>query len=386
MPQSLLPIAMSQLGQDGSKYQSWARIGNNDWCAAFVSWCADQAGYTMDQSAMSPSIYDHPQTTFPENLFPMYVVCGRGAAWFRAGGRLMPSKGHGGNYTPNPGDIIFFAWDGNPYVPELWHTGIVKSVSNGRIYTVEGNNKGGVGIPLVREDDYSEYSTDVCWFGVMNGAALTVSDYVIAAICGNFWRESTVNPGIWESLIPSTWDHVYNYDGIGGYGLGGFTNIAGATVQRLLAYHDWCVANGYSEDDGNAQLYYIIFVERCWKAIYHNDEFDEWLSTTETDLYTLTDEWCRWWEGNPGDHMDERFAHAQTAYDYIQQHKSDDPSGYTWVTGNFFCSEPQILNNIMCLYFWFTSYYTPGGGGGGGKKERNKRLPIWMMLRNPVLY
>ena len=374
MPQSLLPIAQSQLGQSGSKYQSWAAIGSGDWCAAFVSWCADQAGYNL---------VDWTDVTSNPNDFPFYVTVGRGARWFNWNNRLQYSRAHGGNYTPNPGDIIYFAWDSNPDLVELWHTGIVESVNNGRIYTVEGNT----GDPRrVRRNDYDIYDPDVICFGMMNGTALTVSDYVIAAICGNFWRESTVNPGIWESLVPSTWDHVYNYDGIGGYGLGGFTNIAGATVQRLLAYHNWCVANGYSEDDGSAQLYYIILVERCWKAIYQNPDFDAWLNTTETDLYTLTDELCRWWEGNPGDHMDERFAHAQTAYDYIQQHKSDDPSGYTWVTGNFFCSQQQILNNIMCLYFWFTSYYTPGGGGGGGKKERNKRLPIWMMLRSPNLY
>jgi hypothetical protein len=85
--------------------------------------------------------------------------------------------------------------------------------------------------------------------------------------------------------------------------------------------------------------------------------------------------------------MDERSAHAQTAYDYIQAHKGDNPSDYTWVTGNFFCSESQILNNIMCLYFWFTNYYTPGGGGGdGGGGKRKGRIPIWMMLRSPHLY
>ena len=27
--------------------------------------------------------------------------------------------------------------------------------------------------------------------------------YVIAAICGNFYQESTVNPGIWEGLTPN---------------------------------------------------------------------------------------------------------------------------------------------------------------------------------------
>lgn len=378
MPVSLLPIAQSQLGQSGGKYQSWANIGSQDWCAAFVSWCADQAGYNF---------VDWTDITSNPNDFPFYVTVGRGARWFNWNNRLQYSRAHGGNYTPNPGDIIFFAWDSNPDLVELWHTGIVESVTNGRIFTVEGNT----GDPRkVRRNDYDVYDPDVICFGMMNGTALTVSDLVIAAMCGNFWRESTVNPGIWESLTPMPWDFVYAYTGVGGFGLGGFTNTfqpsTGQVDWRLRNYHDWCVQNGYSEDDGNAVLYYIVFVERLWAGHYQNDDFDTWLNSTETDLYTLVDQWCTYWEGVPGDHMTERFDYAQRALQYIQDHKNDDPTQYTWIAGNWYSTEPQILNNIMCLYFWFTSYYTPGGGGGGGKKPRNKRLPVWMMLRAPDLY
>ena len=377
MPQSLLPIAESQLGQSGGKYQSWAAIGSGDWCAAFVSWCADQAGYNL---------VDWTDVTSDPNDFPFYVTVGRGARWFNWNNRLQYSRAHGGNYTPNPGDIIFFAWDSNPDLVELWHTGIVQSVTNGRIYTVEGNT----GDPrLVRRNDYDVYDPDVICFGMMNGTNLTVTDYVIAAICGNFWRESTVNAGIWESLIVMPWDYIYNYEdpNKGGYGIGGFTNTQGpyGTDMRLLRMHDWCVANGYAVDDGSAQMYYIVFVERLWAGVYNNDSFDDYLNSTETDLYTLVDQWCRYWEGVPGNAMPERYAYAQRAYDYIQQHKTDDPRNYHWIAGNRFLYEAEILNNIMCLYFWFTTYYTPSGGGGD-KPKRNKRLPIWMMLRSPTLY
>ena len=378
MPQSLLPIAESQLGQSGGKYQSWAAIGSGDWCAAFVSWCANQAGYNL---------VDWTDVTSDPNDFPFYVTVGRGARWFNWNNRLQYSRAHGGNYTPNPGDIIFFAWDSNPDLVELWHTGIVQSVTNGRIYTVEGNT----GDPrLVRRNDYDVYDPDVICFGMMNGTNLTVTDYVIAAICGNFWRESTVNAGIWESLIVMPWDYIYNYEdpNKGGYGIGGFTNTQGpyGTDMRLLRMHDWCVANGYAVDDGSAQMYYIVFVERLWAGVYNNDSFDDYLNSTETDLYTLVDQWCRYWEGVPGNAMPERYAYAQRAYDYIQQHKTDDPRNYHWIAGNRFLYEAEILNNIMCLYFWFTSYYTPGDGDGGNKPKRNKRLPIWMMLRSPTLY
>lgn len=385
MPTSLLPIAQSQLGNNGAKYQNWAGIGSGDWCAAFVSWCANQAGYHLDQSALSDSIYTNPPSSFPADSFPMYVIVGRGASWFQHAGRLHISKGHGGNYTPNPGDVIFFAWDSSPYIPELWHTGIVESVSNGIIYTIEGNSSN-----LVRRRSYSETDTDVCYFASMSGTSLNVSDNVIAAICGNFWRESTVNPGIWESLIVMPWDFVYDYTNKGGYGLGGFTNtyqsLTGLYDMRLERYHDWCVANGYSEDDGAATLYYIVFIERLWAGHYDNDDFDNFLNTSETDLYTLTDQWCTYWEGNPGDHMPERFSYAQQALAYINQHKNDSPSDYHWITGNFYNGTDAALNNIMCLYFWFRNYYTPGGGGGGGSSSRKGRIPVWMMLRNPGLF
>ena len=46
------------------------------------------------------------------------------------------------------------------------------------------------------------------------------SIYVIAAMCGCWRRESVVNPGIWESLIPCAWNYKYEYKHKGGYGLG----------------------------------------------------------------------------------------------------------------------------------------------------------------------
>lgn len=51
------------------------------------------------------------------------------------------------------------------------------------------------------------------------------SFYVAAAMCGNFWVESNLNPGIWEGLHASSFDHQYQGDGIGGYGIGQWTNV-----------------------------------------------------------------------------------------------------------------------------------------------------------------
>jgi len=377
----MVAIAQSQYGNGGLKYCLW--YGFNyivDWCAIFMSWCADQAGYNLVDPYSSSSNTDD---------FPRYSVVGDGASWFQSHNRLEKAQYYGGNYVPKRGDIVFFTWYYDTSIGNLDHTGIVADVSNGMVTTIEGNTNGtpatvssvgGRTVPL----NYDGFA----YFGVMDGAgSLNVSDDVIAAMCGNFWRESTMNPGIWESLVVSEWNHVYQYDGIGGYGLGGFTNTyqssTGLYDMRLERYHDWCVSSGYQESDGDATLYYIVFVEKLWAGQYNNDELQEWLQSTGTSLYDLTDEWCRYWEGNPNDHMDERYQNAQNALTYIQQHKNDNPSNYRWISGNFYCSTDQIYNNIMCLYFWFKSHY---GGGGGGSKERVRRLKPWMMLRNPALY
>lgn len=358
---SMVAIAISQLGNDGYKYYTWYGFSYRvDWCAIFMSWCADQAGLITAGD------------------FPRYAVVGDGAQWFINHSKWQYAPYYNGSYTPQSGDIVFFSWSADPTIRELDHTGIVEYVDGTTVHTIEGNSG-----DRVKRQSYSLSGSQMVGFGTMGAVTINITDTTIAAICGNLWRESTVNPGIWETLIESTWDHVYNYDGIGGFGLGGFTNISGADPQRLLAYHNWCVVNGYSEGDGNAQLYYIVFVERCWKAIYHNDEFDTWLQNTSTDLYQLTDDWCRWWEGNPDDHMTERYQYAQQALAYITAHKTDDPSNYTWVSGNFYCDTAQVYNNIMCLYFWFMSTYS--GTGEAGSSKRKRKLPIWLMLRNPFL-
>lgn len=376
---TMLDIARSQLGEDGYKYYTWWGFDYRvDWCAIFMSWCADQAGFNL----VSPS-----STEVDPNNFPRYATVCEGAYYFQRFNRLHIGQYYGGTYIPKAGDIIFFTWSRSTAIDPLDHTGIVESYVNGVLTTIEGNS----GDRVRRNTWGQDEAWKLAYYGEMFGSGLSVSDLVISAICGNFWRESTVNAGIWESLIPMSWDYIYNYSdpNKGGYGIGGFTNTQGpyGADMRLLRMHDWCVDNGYAVDDGNAQLYYIVFVERLWAGHYQNDDFDDYLSSTETDLYTLVDQWCRYWEGVPGNAMPERFAYAQQAYDYIQAHKNDDPSTYHWVAGNRFLTTAETLNNVMCLYFWFKSYYTPSDGGGGGDgKSRKGKLPVWLMLRNPSLY
>ena len=113
---AMVAVAQSQIGNvGGAPYWSWWGLDYRvEWCAIFVSWCADQCGY-LDAGVL-PKM---------EGVRP-YVE------WFRERGQWQ-----GRDYEPSPGDIIFFDWESDGLAD---HVGIVEKVENGLIYTVEGNS------------------------------------------------------------------------------------------------------------------------------------------------------------------------------------------------------------------------------------------------------
>ncbi len=113
----LVAVAHSQVGNIGGElYWSWYGFKSPvEWCACFVSWCADQCGY------------------IDAGLFPKFAACtSQGVPWFQERGQWQDNT-----YTPNPGDLIFFNWDQDEWID---HVGIVEKVENGRVYTIEGNS------------------------------------------------------------------------------------------------------------------------------------------------------------------------------------------------------------------------------------------------------
>jgi hypothetical protein len=117
----MVEIAKSQLGNVGGEpYWSWYGFGGRvEWCACFVSWCADQCGY------------------IDRGIIPKFAGCGNGVDWFKDKNQWLD-----GSATPESGNIIFFDWvdeygiqDGNSD-----HVGIVEKVEGGRVYTIEGNS------------------------------------------------------------------------------------------------------------------------------------------------------------------------------------------------------------------------------------------------------
>lgn len=117
----IVEVARSQIGNIGGEpYWSWYGFTERvDWCACFVSWCANQCGY------------------IESGVIPKFSGCEWGVYWFR-----QHDQWAGRNITPTPGMIIFFDWEdeeGGGLDGSADHVGIVERVENGRVYTIEGN-------------------------------------------------------------------------------------------------------------------------------------------------------------------------------------------------------------------------------------------------------
>ena len=114
--QAIVEVALSQLGNKGGEpYWSWYGFDSRvEWCATFVSWCADQSGY------------------IESGVIPKYALCSDGARWFQERNQWADR-----NAEPSAGTIIFFDWNGDGNTE---HTGIVEKCENGIVYTLEGNS------------------------------------------------------------------------------------------------------------------------------------------------------------------------------------------------------------------------------------------------------
>lgn len=203
-----------------------------------------------------------------------------------------------------------------------------------------------------------------------------VSPYVVAAICGNFWTESGIDPGIWESLDAQT-DITVQYHG---YGLGQWTNV-GTPNGRLYNLMTFLHNNGYPMDSGNGEMEFLI-AENYWTP--HRDytfqNLNEFLSSTSTDLTMLTHAWNQCWEGIHNNTWDARVTQAENCYNYILAHK-DDASITGWITGNRFLSYNERMNNAVMLYRWISDNI-----GSDTIPVRKRKRRIVLMLRSPLLY
>ena len=138
---AIVDVALSQVGNVGGEpYWSWYGFTNHvEWCACFVSWCADQCGY-LDSGA-----------------YPKFSGCVFGMQWFQQRGLWLD-----GSAEPVPGMLIFFDWATQDGVPD--HVGIVEKVENGVVYTVEGNSR-----DMCRQKQYALGSGVILGYGMPAG-------------------------------------------------------------------------------------------------------------------------------------------------------------------------------------------------------------------------
>ena len=137
---AIVSVALSQVGNVGGEpYWSWYGFSSRvEWCACFVSWCANECGY------------------IDTGVIPKYAGCVNGVQWFKDRGQWMD-----GSAEPAPGMIIFFDWnDENGQDGLSDHTGIVEKVENGRVYTIEGNSG-----DSVRQNSYPVGHYEVLGYG-----------------------------------------------------------------------------------------------------------------------------------------------------------------------------------------------------------------------------
>lgn len=166
---------------------------------------------------------------------------------------------------------------------------------------------------------------------------------VIAAICGNFFQESGINPGIWEGLDPLTG---------AGYGLGQWTD--NAQTSRRTALFTWLSANGYPQDSGEGQLKFLV-QENIWiPSLFTQSAYNtlqDYLSSTDTNISNLTQEFMHHWEGIDDGTFNTRFNYASYIYNLFI---NDDSVRNPWYSGNFYLTRAQTDSNAMLVKDFFT--------------------------------
>ncbi len=120
----IIVVAKTQIGnKGGDKFWKWYGFEEHvQWCACYVSWCANECGY------------------IDKGVIPKFSVCNDGINWFKEKNEW---HDRGDSYYPIIGDIIFFDWydenDNQDGISD--HVGIVTrtNISNRKVYTIEGN-------------------------------------------------------------------------------------------------------------------------------------------------------------------------------------------------------------------------------------------------------
>ena len=143
---AIIEVAASQIGNEGGEpYWSWYGFNSRvEWCACFVSWCANECGYIED------------------GIIPKNANCNGAVRWFKDHDQWAD-----GSAEPIPGMIIYFDWDNKGAAGDqngtADHVGIVEKVEDGWVHTIEGNSR-----DSVRRNKYRIGHYEILGYGIPN--------------------------------------------------------------------------------------------------------------------------------------------------------------------------------------------------------------------------
>jgi len=200
--------------------------------------------------------------------------------------------------------------------------------------------------------------------------AISTNLSVIAAICGNFYQESTVNPGIWEGLTVDA----------PGYGLGQWTDNP-PSVMRRTALFNWLDNNGYARDSGDGQLNFLVY-ENLWipslitPSAYNT--LTDFFNSTDTNINNLVYEFMYHWEGiNDGSDT----TRINAAFQFYDAFINDDGTRLPWFTGNYYLTlTAESTDNALRIKDFFLGA-TPPTPPVPPPRKKHKGLPPWLIYK-----
>ena len=173
--------------------------------------------------------------------------------------------------------------------------------------------------------------------------------YVIAAIAGNFYQESQVNPGAWQNWTI----------GDPGYGLGQWTDNP-PQVMRRTALFNWLSANGYPQDSGAGQLAFLVN-ENVWipslitPSSYNT--LSDFFASTSTNMPDLVAEFMYHWEGINDSSFNTRLNAANL---FLGDFQNDTGARVPWHSANAMLTLTESRENAMHVLDFFLGSTPPG--------------------------
>lgn len=112
-------VGYAEKSGNNTYFGAWYGMNKQPWCAMFICWAASKAGVAT-------------------SIIPKLANADRG--WAKKQGVYYKSRQWGGNYTPKPGDLIYFSWSVRDYADHIGMvSGTGKSGGTTYVYTIEGN-------------------------------------------------------------------------------------------------------------------------------------------------------------------------------------------------------------------------------------------------------